>query len=396
MGGGRGKGRKQERKQKGSSRQGLPVASRGRKSGDWQGSPSWKEFTAQLEGLGLVLRDTQGDGNCLFRSLSDQIYGSEAKHPAVRKALMDFMVSEPDEFAPFLLDEVGELQSIQSYCARMGRSGEWGGNLELVAASRVYQRHIVVHRLNEPRMEIRNWRPRPESEWLVDVPEAPDVLHCAFYDGDHYASVRALADRASHRPAARVQLNQASKMIGSGRFTTAESPSSQESSGLKKKIKIVSEQTGCRDSELMTSVLQDTMGDVDAAVEVILALQEHPQEPEEDLMMEDPSPPPPSSDPEAAAAEAKESALEMDLELDLMPLSADGRSSAAGGGAWRSDRHLRQPALGKKAKKEQARLERIVAAGRHRVGKSGGKKPPQQRPKAVVASLAKDLGSMLI
>ena len=42
---------------------------------------------------GLVVKKAFGDGNCLFRSAAEQIYGDEEMHAVVRKKCMDYLVS---------------------------------------------------------------------------------------------------------------------------------------------------------------------------------------------------------------------------------------------------------------------------------------------------------------
>ena len=39
----------------------------------------------QLERLGLVLKEVEGDGNCLFRALADQLYGSPDRYKRLRQ-----------------------------------------------------------------------------------------------------------------------------------------------------------------------------------------------------------------------------------------------------------------------------------------------------------------------
>lgn len=43
-----------------------------------------KELNAQLRSMGLYAANITGDGNCLFRALSDQLYGFPAHHAELR------------------------------------------------------------------------------------------------------------------------------------------------------------------------------------------------------------------------------------------------------------------------------------------------------------------------
>ena len=51
------------------------------------------EFLVALKKRGLELREQEGDGNCLFRAVSLQVYGDPSMHEDVRKQCLDFMVS---------------------------------------------------------------------------------------------------------------------------------------------------------------------------------------------------------------------------------------------------------------------------------------------------------------
>jgi len=46
-----------------------------------------------LKKRGLEIREQDGDGNCLFRAISLQVYGDPNMHGDVRKQCMDHMVS---------------------------------------------------------------------------------------------------------------------------------------------------------------------------------------------------------------------------------------------------------------------------------------------------------------
>jgi OTU domain-containing protein 3 len=62
-------------------------------------------LTAQLLALGLTLREVPGDGNCMFRALSDQLHGGSDRHLEFRAGVVEFMKSNREDFEPFLVDE---------------------------------------------------------------------------------------------------------------------------------------------------------------------------------------------------------------------------------------------------------------------------------------------------
>lgn len=62
---------------------------------------------AQLRQLGLYAAHTIGDGNCLFRALSDQLYGTPSSHPKLRQDICDWIEAHKERYAPFVEDERG-------------------------------------------------------------------------------------------------------------------------------------------------------------------------------------------------------------------------------------------------------------------------------------------------
>lgn len=55
-------------------------------------STAMTNFEKALKTRGLELVEQEGDGNCLFRAVSFQVYGDANAHLDVRKRCMDFMV----------------------------------------------------------------------------------------------------------------------------------------------------------------------------------------------------------------------------------------------------------------------------------------------------------------
>lgn len=59
--------------------------------------PVINSFAAALKKKGLEMVEQEGDGNCLFRAISLQVYGDASMHEEVRHRCLDFMVSLRDE-----------------------------------------------------------------------------------------------------------------------------------------------------------------------------------------------------------------------------------------------------------------------------------------------------------
>jgi len=142
-----------------------------------------------LDGDGLEIVEMSADGNCLFRSLSDQLFGDYGNaHYDVRSAVCDFMEKNKEDFQVFLVfeDEDDEDQNeedardFEHYLENMRQEGEWGGNLEVVAAARLYQRTITVYSETLAAFTIDHG----------DSKRMDSDLCVSYHDNDHYNSVR--------------------------------------------------------------------------------------------------------------------------------------------------------------------------------------------------------------
>ena len=58
-----------------------------------------ESFKVALKKKGLEMVEQDGDGNCLFRAVSLQVYGDPDVHMDVRKRCLDFMVSHHGAFS---------------------------------------------------------------------------------------------------------------------------------------------------------------------------------------------------------------------------------------------------------------------------------------------------------
>ncbi|KAH8114864.1 P-loop containing nucleoside triphosphate hydrolase protein [Phellopilus nigrolimitatus] len=79
-----------------------------------------QQLNNQLSALGLYAAPTLGDGNCLFRALSDQYYGSPSQHFKLREQICDWMAAHKQRYAPFVDDERG----LDVHLECMRQSGE--------------------------------------------------------------------------------------------------------------------------------------------------------------------------------------------------------------------------------------------------------------------------------
>lgn len=147
---------------------------------------------------GHLIREMNADGNCLFRSLSDQLYDDRgAKHDIVRHDICTYLSQNREEFMNFLLmeDDDEDVLGIDSYIEKMRDDGQWGGNVEVVAAARCYERDIIVFS-----SEVANG----VLSFSCDAgngkkDSTKDSLMLSYHGNDHYNSVQSTAGAASQR-----------------------------------------------------------------------------------------------------------------------------------------------------------------------------------------------------
>ncbi|RCV15122.1 hypothetical protein SETIT_3G032900v2 [Setaria italica] len=220
------------------------------------------EFRAQLDSLGLKIVEVNADGNCFFRALGDQLEGSEEEHMKYRAMVVEYIVKHREDFEPFIEDEV----PFEEYCDSMLKDGTWAGHMELQAASLLMRRNICIHMLNSPRWYINNFSGR----------EAANMIHLSYHHGEHYNSVR-LREDPCQGPAMQVLIKTDANISSTNNNaqTKAKDPkkSSHRSTYDQESVKLVMAGTGCSDASIAEHVLGEMDGDVDAAIEYMIAEQ---------------------------------------------------------------------------------------------------------------------------
>lgn len=134
-----------------------------------------KELEHELATQGLYIKEITGDGNCLFRSLSDQM-GESDKHREIRHEVVTYLREHEEEFRVFIEEDY------QKYVERMSNNGVYGGNVELVAFARAYQKHLKIY--------------QPGLSYIIKSSEtdheekSSEMLHIVYHSFEHYSSVR--------------------------------------------------------------------------------------------------------------------------------------------------------------------------------------------------------------
>ncbi|MCL7027582.1 hypothetical protein MKW94_016121, partial [Papaver nudicaule] len=129
----------------------------------------------RLEKFGLTEIVMKTDGNCQFRSLSDQLYGSPDHHEYVRQKIVSQLKSEEEVYKDFV-----DMQ-YEAYLQKISTDGEWGDHVTLKAASDLFGVKIFV---------ITTYRDTCYYEINPKTEKSTQVMCLSFrVGGEHYNSI---------------------------------------------------------------------------------------------------------------------------------------------------------------------------------------------------------------
>ncbi|GAX11939.1 OTU domain-containing protein 5 [Fistulifera solaris] len=139
-------------------------------------TPSERAFQEKLKKeRGLEIVEQAGDGNCLFRAVSLQVYGDASMHAEIRERCMDFMARDPEHFAPFVDGDFA------AYIKRKRRLGVHGNNPEIQAMSELFNRPFEVFTPDRGTEPLNIFQSTYKTK---DVP-----IRLSYHDGNHYNAV---------------------------------------------------------------------------------------------------------------------------------------------------------------------------------------------------------------
>ncbi|CAM9585282.1 unnamed protein product [Discosporangium mesarthrocarpum] len=221
-----------------------------------------KMFVEQMKKIGCRIKFITGDGNCLFRSIADQLDGKPHEHASVRRGIMDYVEKHREVFEPYMEDD----EPFDAYVRRMRRDGEWGGHQELFASSQLYKAHIIVHQFQAPRFEIHCKR------------SGGRILNVSYHGEQHYNSVRLLTD-GDRGPAAPVRLT---TPLGGG------SPSQNDTKATKttwclQEEELLAQSFPCASAADIALALRAAGGKVEEAMELLVDSTHKKSERESDI-----------------------------------------------------------------------------------------------------------------
>mmetsp|Transcript_5461 Transcript_5461/g.5598 ORF Transcript_5461/g.5598 Transcript_5461/m.5598 type:complete len:457 (+) Transcript_5461:1-1371(+) len=169
----------------------VPYKNQRRKKKKGQSKQHMEEFKAQVKELGMRILEVSGDGNCFFRSVSDQLEGKEDNHPYYRSLAVDYIEANKDFIKFFIEDD----KPVDKYIEDMKKDGTWGGNIEIYSLSMSLKVNFFIHLYNRPLYIVKN----------LDTPSRNVFL--SYHDGMHYNSVRLLEDFSSGETPPEIQMS---------------------------------------------------------------------------------------------------------------------------------------------------------------------------------------------
>lgn len=161
-----------------------------------------------LHAAGLYVKDTAGNGNCLFNALSDQMYGDQSKHGELRSGVIRHMREHAAFYKQFIEVHPGggvrrnpkrknagsfstpnnttptaeETNRVfENHLQHMARGGTYGDHLEVTAFSEAFHVDVKIYQ-------------RDHAYVISTKPEGTivPVVHIAHHVWEHYSSIRNL------------------------------------------------------------------------------------------------------------------------------------------------------------------------------------------------------------
>jgi len=125
----------------------------------------------------LKIAGCEGDGNCLFRTISHQLYGTQDQHPLIRAACVQYMRYHSEFFQQFTVYE----DDFNGYLTQMSKLGTWGGEPEIQALSEIYNRgaEIYIYDTTDGCRVVKRLGSNDHNAFF----------HLSFHNSNHYDSL---------------------------------------------------------------------------------------------------------------------------------------------------------------------------------------------------------------
>ncbi|AHH82669.1 VP80 [Buzura suppressaria nucleopolyhedrovirus] len=108
----------------------------------------------------FVCKPMTGDGNCVFRSLSELVYGNQDNHLLVRNNVVNYIIANWAQYKNYFAYDgnnvVNETTFKRQYSQKMSTPGVFATSIEIMAAADLYKIYIVVFKDNRVNMTLGN------------------------------------------------------------------------------------------------------------------------------------------------------------------------------------------------------------------------------------------------
>ena len=136
------------------------------------------EFRKLLKKINLEIKKVSGDGNCLFRAISDQIYGTDEYYALIREKCMDYIEVQKRFFREFIDGDFDE------YIKNKRKDGIWGDDIELEAISEIYNRPIEIYSGSQKPLKCFHEDKCYDNNRYISTP-----IRLSYHGQKHYNSV---------------------------------------------------------------------------------------------------------------------------------------------------------------------------------------------------------------
>lgn len=124
----------------------YPVVGKRSAGGKTETDRAFRAALLRVQGMRVV--DCKADGNCMFRAVSHQMYGTEDRHVEIRREVCRYMLGQCERFK-WLVDPP-TVEEFRAYVRKRERpvfqgTGEWGDHAEIIALEEAYDRPIEIY-----------------------------------------------------------------------------------------------------------------------------------------------------------------------------------------------------------------------------------------------------------
>ncbi|CAI7719672.1 OTU-like cysteine protease, putative [Plasmodium vivax] len=138
-----------------------------------------KILETRLSAVDCELVKIPGDGNCLFRSISCNLFNQQKYHMYVRRKCVEHMLHFQEEFSIYF-----EEGTFHEYAKKMSQNGYWGDELCIKATADAFDCVIYIITSTED-----NWHLKYESKHRTEG-EHKKCVFLAYTSPTHYDSFR--------------------------------------------------------------------------------------------------------------------------------------------------------------------------------------------------------------